>query len=142
MTYATKQDLIDRFGERELVELTDLTNTPPTTIDDVKVDRALSDTDAKINSYLAARYATPLNPAPASVVDLACAIARYKLWSDKASERVRDDYTDALKWLQLVAGGTVTLADATAAPTEQRSGGSVKTNAPQRTFTRDSLGDF
>lgn len=125
MTYATKQDLIDRFSERELVLATDDAK-PAATIDDTKVARALTDTDALINSYIAARYATPVTRVPSSLNDRACAIARYKLARDKASERITNDYNDAIKWLGQIATGTVTLADAVAAPTEQSAGGGVK----------------
>jgi phage gp36-like protein len=139
VSYASKQDLIDRFGEDGLVKLTDLVNRPPTTIDDTMVARALTDTDSLINSYLAGRYTVPLITVPSVLNAYACSIARFKIHRDRASERVAADYSEALKWLGLVSAGAVSLADAEDAPTEQTSGSTVKTNSPARTFTRDSM---
>jgi phage gp36-like protein len=76
---------------------------------------------------------------PSALNEKACAIARYKLWRDKASARVEQDYKDALAWLTQLANGTAVLADATALPTEQKPGGSAKISAPDRVFTRDSM---
>ena len=58
MTYALQQDLIDRFGESELIQLTDRTNVPPTDVDDVVVGRALADADGTIDGYIGKKYAS------------------------------------------------------------------------------------
>jgi phage gp36-like protein len=139
VTYATKQDLIDRFSQDELVQLTDTTNDPPVAIDDTRVTRALTDADSMINGYIAARYDVPVSPVPSSLVLAACSIARYMLYRDHAPDRVTNDYNNAIKWLTQVSTGTVSLTDVAAAPTPQSSGGSVMTNSPVRSFTRDSL---
>ena len=46
MTYATQQDLVDRFGNEELVQLTDRSNLPPSEIDATAVTRALAEGNA------------------------------------------------------------------------------------------------
>jgi len=142
MTYASQQDLIDRFGEQEIVQITDRTNSPPSTIDATKVARALSDADTIINSYIASRYDTPVSPVPDVLVEKACAIARYKLYSDGAPDRVNTDYGDALKWLVQVSSGVVVLSGASSPPAAQSISGTVKVSAPARTFTRDSMRDL
>src|SRR6185437_2202042 len=43
VTYCVLQDLIDRFGNELLVQLTDRSNIPATTIDETVVDRAIGD---------------------------------------------------------------------------------------------------
>ena len=140
MTYAVQQDLIDRYGESELIQLTDKTNSGE--IDAPAVARALTDTDSEINGYLATRMATPLAVVPSVVVDKACQIARYKLSVDHASARVTQDYQDALVWLANVAKGLVSLGDATAQATPTAADTPQFTPAHPRTFTRRSLRDY
>lgn len=150
MSYATLQNLLDRGYSQELVELTDTTNSPPTTIDDTKVQDALDDATAEINSYItAANVPTPLNPVPRVIVNRCVEIARYRLWRDRASEKVAQDYKDAVAWLKMLADGAVQLGD-NVAPTEQteqvtpvlqtQSGENAITGA--RVFTKRSLRGF
>ena len=139
MSYCSQQDLVDRYGSDELGLITSGVKGQ---IDGTKVARALTDTDSLINSYIAERYTVPVNPVPSALNAAACAIARYKLWVNKASERITQDYKDALAWLVQIAAGTASLADAQSAPTEQVSGSSVKIVAPARKFTSCSLKDL
>lgn len=111
-TYCSKQDLIDRFGEAELVERTDRTNLPPTTIVDAVLDRHIGDAEALANSHLAARYLLPLSVTPPELTAIVADIARYKLWGTSAEKDGAVDraYRDALAWLQAVAKGLVVLS--------------------------------
>jgi phage gp36-like protein len=116
MTYATQADLEDRFGVDELTQLTDRAGAggPDAGI----VARALADADAEIDGYLASRYALPLTTVPAVLARIACDIARYRLWEDRASEEVRLRYEDARRTLESIAKGQVSLGlpAASAAP--------------------------
>jgi phage gp36-like protein len=58
MTYATLQDLLERFGEAELIAASD--RTASNQIDATRVDAALVDADAEIDGYLASRHRLPL----------------------------------------------------------------------------------
>lgn len=143
MTYATQQDLIDRFGNTELVQLTDKVNRPATTIDPTPVTRALTDAAALIDGYLGKLYRLPLSAVPPVLTKNACDIARYYLHG-KAAEKdgaVAIAYGEATGWLKDVSKGLVTLDVEGVAPA-QSGGGSVKASAPGRVFTRDSLRDF
>jgi phage gp36-like protein len=140
MAYATQQDLIDRFGERELVQLTDRVNKPATTIDDVVVDRAIGDAEALADGYLAKAYALPLVAVPLVLTKVTCDVARYYLHG-KAAEKdgpVLRAYAEATAWLRDVSRGLVVLdvGGEAAAPV---GGGAVRTSGPERVFTRDSL---
>lgn len=140
MTYAAKQDLIDRFGEKELRELTDRVNRPPTTIDDTILGRALADADALANSYLGKLYSLPVSPAPEILVKICADVARYFLHG-KAVDKdgaVAIAYRDALRWLGDVAKGTVAL-DAAGVPTAQAGGGAIRANPSGRVMRRDTL---
>jgi len=107
MTYATQADLEARFGLDELTQLTDRTNAGVP--DAVVVARALADADAEIDGYLASRYALPLATVPPVLARIACDIARYRLWEDRASEEVRRRYEDARRLLESIARGQVSL---------------------------------
>lgn len=143
MPYATQQDLIDRFGEEELIQLTDRTNLPATTIDAAVVAAALADADALADSYLAKRYRLPLDPVPDVLTRTTADIARYHLHGRRTDkdDPVTRAYSQALAWLKDVSKGLVQLDAAGSAP-DQSGGGQVQVSAPDRVFSRDSLSGF
>jgi phage gp36-like protein len=107
MNYATIDDLAARFGDTELINLTDtlgdgVVNSEP-------VNRALADATAEMDGYLAVRYALPLPVVPEVLVRVSCDIARYLLWSSQASDEVRHRYEGARRLLEGLAAGKVTL---------------------------------
>lgn len=116
MPYATQADLEARFGTDELTQLTDRVGAgvPDAAI----VARALADAEAEIDGYLASRYALPLATVPPVLARIACDIARYRLWEDRASDEVRRRYEDARRLLESIARGQVSLGlpAASAAP--------------------------
>lgn len=140
MSYATQQDLVDRFGEEELIQLTDRTNIPVSTIDPTPIERALTDAAAMIDGYLAKLYRLPLATVPPILTKMACDIARFYLYG-KAAEKddaISRGYNEATRWLENVSKGLITL-EAEGVPSPQAGGGTVKASAPGRVFTRDSL---
>ncbi len=143
MAYTTLQGLIDRFGERELIELTDRTNIPVSTVDATVVARAIDDASALIDGYVAKVAALPLADVPPALEKVAADIARYYLHGKAADKDspVTKAHDQALAYLRDVARGVVTLAIGGAAPAPA-GGGSVQAVAPNRVFTRDSLRHF
>lgn len=100
MNYATAQDLIVRFGERELIELTD---PDLQAVQTEKAERAIEDAQAYVDSFVGRVYALPLagcvKPAPTvgdpfatavvpppQLVRVTCDVARYYLYRDFAPE--------------------------------------------------------
>ncbi|QND45204.1 DUF1320 domain-containing protein (plasmid) [Rhizobium lusitanum] len=140
MTYCTKQDLIDRFTELELIQLTDKANMPPSLIDDVPVDRALSDAAALIDGYLGKLYRLPLSVVPPILTKMSADISRYFLYGKSAEkdDAVQRAYADAITWLTNVSKGLITI-DAEGVAPAQAGGGQVQMKAPSRVFSRDSL---
>jgi phage gp36-like protein len=139
MTYATQQNMIDRFGQQELTELTDRARSGA--IDSSVTAKALADADAEINGYLVARYTLPFASVPTVLERLACNMARYYLYEDRVTDQVRQRYDDAIKFLKGVAAGTVSLGvDAANAAPAQSSGPDF--SAPDRVFTTDTLSDY
>ena len=101
--YITREDLIDRFGQREIERLEANINDPQA------VTTAITDAVDGINGYIAAYNALPLPIIPASVARVCAVMARYYLYKDKPTEQVRKDYEDAIRWLEQVASGKIKL---------------------------------
>jgi phage gp36-like protein len=137
MAYATQADLAARFGEDELAQLTDRAGAgvPDATV----VTRALADADAEIDTYLGARYALPLSTVPSVIARLACDIARFRLWEDRASDEVRRRYEDARRMLEAIARGQVSLGLPAA---QQTSADGVAYAAPARTMDRTATAGY
>lgn len=121
MAYCTQQDLIDRFGEDELVQLTDRANAG--VIDEAVLTQAIGDAGAEIDGYLGGRYTLPLATVPVVLKRLACDIARYNLYDEAASEQVTRRYDGAVNFLRMVARGDISLGvDATGAKADETAG--------------------
>jgi phage gp36-like protein len=141
VTYATQQDLIDRFGEDELIQLTDRDIPPSGEIDATAVARALADTDGRIDGFLASRYPLPLSSVPAEINRLACDIARYFL-ARLPTDEMRKRYDDATAWLTNVAKGQFSLGlDANQQETPS-SPSVVVSQRPHRVFDDCNLDGF
>lgn len=140
MTYAVLQDLVDRFGELEIVQLTDRVHRPPSTVDETVVGRALGDADALIDGYVGKVYALPLAVVPPVLVKMAADIARYFLHGKAADKEgaVARAHGEALSWLKDVSRGIVQLDVGGEVP-PAAGGGSIRASVPDRVFTRDSL---
>lgn len=110
MAYCTLSDLTDRFGDRVITALTDRGERAAGVIDPAVVARAIADTDAVLNGYLAQRYdLAALQPTPALLRDLALSVAIWKLHPAAPDAKVEADYKDALRTLRDIAQGTVVL---------------------------------
>jgi phage gp36-like protein len=125
--YAQIADLVGRYGEAEIVQLTDRATPPTGAIDTSVAERALGDADAEIDAYLGGAYTLPLASAPPVLTRVACDIARYRLWDDQAPEEVRHRYLDAVRLLEAIATGKVTLG-----PSHPDDASGVQYTAPGR----------
>jgi phage gp36-like protein len=142
MSYAVIQDMIDRYGEAELVQLTDRAVPPTGAYDADVVEAALNDAEAEINAYLSVRYALPLTNVPTTLKKLACDIARYNLFGPNLTDEVSLRYKNAISFLKDVSRGTADLGidQATGEAPEAESGPDY--SADDRIFTKDTLSDY
>jgi len=140
MPYATQQDMVDRFGEVEIINLTDRADPPAGVIDADVLDRALTDAADEIDAYVGARHPLPLVSVPPVLARVACDVTRYRLSDDCGvlTEEVENRYKNALRFLRDVSAGRVNLG-ASSAPIQIDS---PKVSAPDRVFTYDTLKDF
>ena len=148
MTYAHGDDMLNRFGEEEMIRLTDRTNTPPTTIDSAVVGHMLADACDFVDSFLAVRYSLPirfgvLGIPSGSLIRAQCDIARYYLHGRRVEkdDPVRLAYMEAERWLRAVAKGEARLDIASDEP-EGSGNLAVATNEKSRPLTADTLKGF
>ncbi|MDD5249645.1 MAG: DUF1320 family protein [Rhodocyclaceae bacterium] len=139
MSYIAAQDMIDRFGETELIQLTDHANAG--VIDSTVLQRAIDDASSEIDGYLASVYTLPLPTVPPSVIRMTVDMARYYLFGDRVTQAVADRYKGAITFLRGVADGKVSLGIDSAGQPEPVTGG-AQIQASSRVFTRDSLADY
>jgi phage gp36-like protein len=139
MSYASQADMVNRFSEQEIIQLTDRNNTGA--IDATVLERALADATAEIDGYLAARYQLPLTSTPTVLVRVCSDIARYHLHDDHIPESVAVRYKAAVDLLRQVSMGRVSLgvSDTGDEPTsndgaEVQSGGRVWDRADSKGF--------
>ena len=125
--YASTGDLELRFGEAELVALTDRSDSGM--YDDDFIGAAIADASAEIDSYIGARYALPLPGTPPLLRRLCCDIARYRLYDDSPTEAVSTLYQQAVRQLQAIAAGATQLTCPGAGPA-QAQGGIVAARKP------------
>ena len=139
MTYVTQNQLVDRYGDLMLRQLTDRATPPAGVIDATVVTRAITDADALIDGYMAGRYRLPLADVPALLIPVASAIAIYLLHGQGSTEKIRLDYQDAIKSLYSISMGTVRLDVAGVEPTANSSSGVSQTNSPSRPLSSGTM---
>lgn len=140
MAYATLQDMIDRFGETELAQLSDRSGSA-VAVDQLVIDAKLADADAEIDGYLGQRYTLPLATVPQVLKRIATDVARYHLYDDRATEQVTNRYKDAIAFLKDVARGLATIGVDQGGTTPTESAAPDYT-ANDPVFNRDTLKDF
>lgn len=124
MQYATVQDMIDRFGQYELIQLTD---PELLAVQAPKAQRALDDAQHLADAYVGQVYALPLagcaKPAPIPgnvqateqvvpplLTRLVCDVARYYLYNQVAPEHeVAQRFKAAQQELERIAQGRAVL---------------------------------
>jgi phage gp36-like protein len=142
MAYGTPANLRQRYPEVRLAEVSD---DDGQAADDPRLQVALDDASAEIDTWIGQRYLLPLVSTPPVLVRLACDIAMYRLMALLPKESVADArrrYEDALAWLEDLAKGAADLPDGAGEELPSASTGSVKVASLPRRFTRETLEGF
>lgn len=138
MSYCTLQELIDRYSQRMLIEISDRGDVPADTIDEALIDRAIADADALIDGYLKVRYALPLSAVPRLVTDLSLRISIYYAHAHVAAEKIKRDYEEALTTLKHISQGVIRL-DIEGAEPAASGASEVRTNQPERPMSAGTM---
>ncbi|WP_420011028.1 phage protein Gp36 family protein [Tateyamaria sp.] len=123
MSYADRQDLIDRFGQTEIESL------DPGAADGAfaRVTTALADAAAEIDAVVAAAWDLPLPPGPwPLLVAIASDIARARLYDDVAPETVTARATRARAKLRSIPEGRYQLLSVAGDIAPRRAGSGVQ----------------
>ncbi|MFP4131814.1 MAG: gp436 family protein [Thiohalospira sp.] len=130
--YCTRSDLAERFGERELLDLTDPYGEHGS-IQDGPIDQACQDATGQVDGYLrAAGYTVPLDPVPQLIRAVAADLARAQLYGHQELEHVRKRREAAVQHLKAIARGEVRLdaesreEDSAGAPTFEAGSGTFE----------------
>lgn len=141
--YSTIDDIKKLIPESTLVQLTD--DERLGTVNQTRVDEAITAADTVINGYCGKKYSVPFAIAPDMVKALSVDIAIYNLYSRKVEEipSTRETrYKNAISVLKGISDGTISIGiDPEPAATTQ---GAPETNKTEsdRVFTRDKLKGF
>jgi phage gp36-like protein len=141
VSYAVAQDVINRYPNRDLVQLTNEDPTA-TTVNTAPITQALADASAEIDGYIEARFTLPLTDPPAVLNRLATDIAMYRLQvlrplHDLADARKR--YDDAIAMLSKVAASELTLGLSADNQEPPIAGAVESVEGPRRVFSRRKL---
>lgn len=141
MAYATVEEFIAAVTAAEAAVIARATPGPG--VDEQLVQDKLDDASAELDTYFAAKYATPLDPAPRTVKTAAIALAREAL-DRQGRDQVKAEAARWRTWARDVARGVAVLGGGEVGedtPTPNADAGIV-VSAPDRVFTDDSLADF
>ncbi len=124
--YVTVDAMLKKFGERELVQLTDNEAPYQDVINYDKLDAAIEEANSEIDGYVMGRYTLPLQTIPPFLVSIGCHIARYHACTQVIAENdpIQNRYNNAVKCLKSIAKGEIGLGGAPAgetAPTQTSS---------------------
>lgn len=158
MQYASVQDLMDRFGERELIELTDQDELQA--VKTPRVQRALDDAQAFVDGFVGRIYSLPLmgckKPLPVpgdphavqyvpppQLMRICCDVARYYLHVHLSAEHeVYLRFKAAERELQAIADGKTLLSCPWGgAPGQQLAGDAPGEAEVYSSFSRRSVSD-
>jgi phage gp36-like protein len=102
--YATIEDFIDRFGQEETIQLTNLDRPTAETVDRSRLEPELIEASREIDSALAVRYDVPIPaPIPSSLRQICLTIARYRCEGSQVRETVEADYNRSIEYLDKLA---------------------------------------
>ncbi|WP_076591983.1 gp436 family protein [Herminiimonas arsenitoxidans] len=156
MTYATPQDMIAQYGEREMLAIADPDDTGD--VDLAKVQLALDSASDQIDFSAGQRCALPLvinTPAVATFLKQLCMdIARYRMTGSSgvtATDEVKDRYKEADGNLKMIMSGKIILCaqsgDGIASggqglQPDSLTAGEAESEGAGRMFTSDRLHDY
>lgn len=167
MPYATATELLERFDAEEIAQRTDrsvprlvsalmLTTAAAggnmsgftqaeqdaTAVALAVLNKALADADDEVNARIASRYQVPLASAPKIIHRQACDIARFFLYEDQATEQIEKRHEAALKFLDAVGKGQISIGpDDTGGPAAT-AGDAAQIESTAPVFKRGDSTDF
>ncbi len=136
--YATVDVMKRKFGERELIQLTE---TEPPYLDTINIDKlnaAMQEANSEIDAYVGSRYPLPLQTIPPFLIEIGCNLARYYAVTGGLSENdpIKNRYESSIKTLTKISKGDLTLGGSPAGESKpvQTSSNNVMFSVGRRDF--------
>ena len=136
--YATVDVMKRKFGERELIQLTE---TEPPYLDTINIDKlnaAMQEANSEIDAYVGSRYPLPLQTIPPFLIEIGCNLARYYAVTGDLSENdpIKNRYESSIKTLTKISKGDLTLGGSPAGESKpvQTSSNNVMFSVGRRDF--------
>lgn len=120
MPYALPHDLVDAYGEREMVRLTTPSGQDLVGVDAPRATARLVEASALMDTYLRRRYLVPVAPTTPELRSCCCTIARYELMhggETEPTDQARLAHKARIEWLTALADGRIALDGAVLANT-------------------------
>ena len=143
MAYSTLDDIKKLLPEETIIQLTDDENLG--VVNQGRVDEAIAQADAEINSYCASKYTVPFTTVPAIAKKISVDLAIYNLYSRKVDiipETRAERYKNAIRQLEGISKGTISLGVDPAPAATTEGGAETNITTSDRIFTKDSMGGF
>lgn len=141
MAYCTLQDLVDRFGSDEMIDVADRDGDGAP--DEAVVTAACEDASGEIDVRLARRYRVPFTTSTRLLRALGCDIARYRLLDDRPHEQAEARYQAAIDLLDAIASGEVMLgAEEQMAQSDPSARSGIRFKPGRSCFTPRDQDDF
>lgn len=126
MSYVTAATMIQKFGEQEIIELTDNEEPYQYAINHEKLNAALEEANSEIDGFIQGRYPQPLQVIPPFLRNIGCHLARYHLCTKALTDTdpIKVRYDNAVGRLKSISKGEMGLGSSPAgesAPTESSS---------------------
>ncbi|MGN6777575.1 gp436 family protein [Rhizobium sp.] len=143
--YATVADMIARYGETQIIRLSRPEDRTAETVDETKVNTALSDAGDIIDGYIRGRYHVPVAVPPESIIRATCILARYDLAQGEHTNP-GDEMTaarkDTISWLENIARELVNLDIPAAEPAGPTVNSGPRMSDRDRFMSLDTLRGF
>ncbi len=144
MGYISNADVEQRMGPVAYVQLSD--DAGSGTADESVVNEARLGAEGELNSYLAGRYAVPVDLAvhpelEAVVVSFVLDLVEYRLHGRRPPipEGIVQKRTNAIEWLSRLSAGEVQLPGMTPIGANPAAGIEVEQSSNEQVFTRDEM---
>ena len=139
--YATVEGMKRKFGESELIQLTE---TEPPYLDAINMDKlnaAMQEANSEIDAYVGSRYPLPLQLIPPFLTEIGCNLARYYAVTGDLSENdpIKNRYESSIKTLTKISKGELTLGSSPAGESKpvQTSSNNVMFGVGRRDFCNE-----
>ena len=133
LMYCTAQNMIDRFGLDEMIQLTDRAHAG--VIDQTVLAQAIADAEAEIDSYLTL-YNLPLSTIPSNFERIASDITRYYLYDILMATHVQLRYDACIRYLKEVSDGRISLGPDNSGTVAQEALSLVQITSSPSVFSR------